>query len=621
MNLNFRNAVFTIVLILSFNLLWSQTESDSLIQARFDSLAKIPFTIKSLQADETNILNEIDTNNSLLHSKTEKGIQLNNYFSPQFHLANVHFNERIYNHGINSLHFGMSGFDKYTFLLPNKPIAEISTHRGRAFSNSQAGFGDNFDIHLIFAENFRNRLLWNFSYDKESYKGIYTNGKQKNTLFTTGIQYSGKKDKLHINVLYLDERHRMENNWGISSDTIFSDPNFTVRESALVNISTATTTIDERSIGFNADFPILSKIEVLKPVLYLKSFYTDYTFQYSDPSIDSSAKIYKSFWIDSHSIQHILKQKVWTNSLGIRLFYSDKIESKFGGRYESTIFDHDTLDTKYNIYQLELAAKYQLNNNLNFDGIAYLKILRNSSSPDINLSLQIKNQKYVNCKLSVFLKSDPIPYIYKSLVLNKTFHWQNNFENKFIKESGFAITLNTNKYLHSEINLSWSNYSNFIYLDTLSFPTEISNINKFNFHIHLPLSWKRLQFNSRFNYELFNPDPGHFSGWNSSHRLSTKLSLFKKVVNAEIGASILVYDYKHKFNFNPIIQLFHASEIPNDLIYSVGMFMYFQVSDFKFLIDVDNLDSFWLKERPSLVRSYPIYDFFFKFGLQWKFLN
>lgn len=235
----------------------SQSQTDSLLELRNDSVAKIPLIVKSFQADQANLQIVVDSNSSFLHTDTDFGRSLNNFNSPQFRLSNVNYSMRIYENGINSMNFRMTGFDNYTFLFPNKPIAEIATHRGKAFANSQAGFQDNFDIHLVFAENFRNRVLWNFSYDRNDYLGIYTNGLQESSLFTTGVQYTGQKDKFHINILYLDERHTIQDNWGIRTDSVFSDPNYSIRESVPVKVTIASTNITERSIGLNFDFPYL----------------------------------------------------------------------------------------------------------------------------------------------------------------------------------------------------------------------------------------------------------------------------------------------------------------------------------------------------------------------------
>lgn len=614
-------ALILILLVTCCPNLFAQTESDSLQQLRFDSLARIPLLIYRFQADLVEARIQVDSNSSLLRQNEFNEINLNNFNSPQLHLSNYRHSDKLYDHGINSMNFSMTGFDNYSFISPNKPYAEIATHRGRAFSNSQATFSDNIDIHLIFAENFRNKLLWNFSYDKDNFKGIYANSRQKNSLFTTGVQYTGKTDKFHLNVLYLDERHTIENNWGISSDTIFNNPNYDIRESVPVNNTIALTTSYDRSIGVNTDFPINIHSDIFHPVVYFKTFYTDYSYRYTDSGIDSIKQSTQPFHIDSSNLNNLLTQKIWTHSAGIRLFANSKMETKIGFRYEYQSYDHDTFPLNRNVYQFEASGKYNINTNFDLNAKLALKHFQESLSPDLRIGLNIGNQTNIYGQINAFITSDPIPYIYRKLIINKKFFWQNDFQNNFIRETGISFTLNTEKWIHSSIHVSWSELSNFIFLNSFSFPISQDGIQKLNIGINLPIRFKWITLNSQFNYHSLNPDPSHFTGWNSNHQLSFNRSLFKKVVNAELGASLKLYDYKYKYNFNPVIQLFYPSDLPNKMIYSLGVFMHFKVSDFQLLLDLDNIDSFWIKNRPSLVEKYPFYDFYLNFGLQWTFLN
>jgi hypothetical protein len=152
-------------------------------------------------------------------------------------------------------------------------------------------------------------------------------------------------------------------------------------------------------------------------------------------------------------------------------------------------------------------------------------------------------------------------------------------------------------------------------------PAHIENPGHLKLLINLPLDYKWIHLHSTLNYEHLDPDPANYSGWYSSHQLWFNTSLVKKVMKADFGIKLDYYNYPFLKQFNPVLQLYYTSSISNDPFYSLGIFMHFHVSDFTFIIDVDHLDSYWIKNRPFLVASYPVYDFFFKFGLNWKFLN
>lgn len=596
-------------------------ESDSLKLSRSDSLAKIPLQILAFAADRAQYKNALDTNASFLLSHRSNEIGLHNFYSPRFRMITDFYNQRIYDHGIHSMNFIREGFDDYQLLLPNKPIAEIATHRGRAFLNSQASFQDNFDIRLIFAENFRNRLLWNFSYDKYSYKGIYSHGLQKNTLFKTCVHYAGKKDQFHLNIIFLDERHRIENNWGIQSDSIFNNSNYDIRESAPINISTAKTNIDEKTIGFNMDFPLFRNSPDFHPVIFIKSYYSDYAFSYSDPTTDSSQVYYQNFWVDSNEINHTLKQKSWINALRFEWPSGKKFHGEMGIRHEVNLFDHDTLETHEDTYQLSANLSYQFSKGLKTKANISLKGVAGHIGTDFSLGVRHSMRDLCEGSLNLFLNSQALPYLYSSFVLNKNYVWHEPLQLDFIKETGVSLQFTWKKRIPIEITLQGSKFDHFVYLDSISQPAKRGNVGRWRVDVSLPFNFKWLRLHSDFHYSAFTPDPAHFSAWRSGHTLSLHSSLFKNVVNAEFGIALQLYDFDYRLNFNPLLQSFYSSNRINEMISSLGAFAHFRVSDFIMKLDFENLETLWKRNRPSLVNSYPFYDFFFRFGLQWKFLN
>ncbi len=596
-------------------------ETDSLRQIQLDSLNRLELSIKLFQADNPLSALQLDTNNRIIANEARPVIQLHNFFSPALKLSSTGIGKRIYTEGINSMHFRDENFDDFQFYIPSKALAEISLHRGRAFANSQAAFQDNFDIHLIFASQFRNRIVWNFSYDKDDYLGIYQHNRQKNTVFKTGVHYAGKTDQFHLNFIFRDERHTLQNNWGVVSDTFLINANFSIRESVPVNTNTATTTLFEKSIGFNLDFPIRKSTKGITAHLFVKSFYTDFNYNYFDSDTRNTSSLYQNFWVDSNSIRNILNQKIWTNALSLSFKINENLGGEFTIRNEQVLSDHDTLSYRNPVYQLSSGIHYQLFADFKLNATAGTILLNDqwAAKADLDLSWIKKQSVYASAKL--FQIATPIPYIYKRLLLNKNIFWQYDLSNEYIKETGLSVHIKTTQIIHSELNSSWSEFSNFAYLDSMSVPHFLNKVKRIRFEISLPIQIGRIELNSKFNYEYYDPDPSGISGWNSSHKVSINTFLFKKIIHAQIGSRINLYDYQKKLNYNPVLSLYYSATQSNKFIYSVGMFFHFKVSDFSLLLDVENLDSFWIKNRPSLVKGYPLYDFYFSLGIHWRFLN
>jgi hypothetical protein len=606
---------------LGITLVSAQTEADSLRQIQIDSLNRLSLVIHSFYADNSLLQSELDTNKLLITDHEEAAITLNNFYSPSFHLPGRRIKKHIYTDGINSMHYSTRSFDHFQFFNPNKTLAEIALHRVRAFSNSQAGFQDNFDIHLLFARQFRNRVLWNFSYDKDNYKGIYLHDRKKNSLFTTGIHYKSITDRFHLNLIFRDERHTYENNWGVVSDTFLLNSNFSIRESVPVNSVSAGTILFTKTIGGNLDFPLSSATTGFAPHVFIKSFYTNYCYEYSDNDTRHSEHLYRNYWIDSASIKNRLNQKKWTNSFKLNVFPRNQFEAEIGFRSEYTQMDHDTLGHNLFVYNIESHLAYEPNSSIKLSAHGNLTRFEDQLSSSAFATIRYDNMDLISCEFKLFTEAFPIPYIYRKLVLNKTLIWQADYSNEFTRETGLSTSLRLHKYLPLELQASISEFSNFIYFDSLSLPRSMDNIRNVGLKIILPIDFGKLRLDSKFNYDFYNPDQMGITGWNSTHNLSIHTSLFKKVIDARMGLRMKLYNFNNTFRYNPVLTSYQQSDLPNSFIYSAGMFFHFKISDFSLLLDFDNIDSFWLKKRPTLVHSYPLYDFYFSLGIHWRFLN
>lgn len=613
-------AVF-VCIILPF-VLTSQSKQDSLNQILKDSIQKIPLSIKVFKAFQSEIKTNIDTNNILLFNQNEGDyiLRLNNYFSPIYFPGNDIWGKRIYDHGIHSLRFNTSDLESFQFILPTKAISEISTHRGRSFTNSQSSFQDNFDLNLMFASPFKNNVLWNFSYDRQIYKGIYSHGKQKNTLFTTGVHYTNSKETFQANVLFLDERHFSEDNWGIISDSVFSDANYKIRESVPVRNNRAETNLFERSIGLNLNYNPKKQFLIFNPSLKYQLAYSLYSYNHTDPETDSLNSFYRAFVIDSF-VNNLLSQKFWSQSMILNLILNDSFYAGIGVRYEHTILDHDTLQNLRNSIQLDILTRMQIFRKFNLDSRFSLLVHKGTITPDASIKAAIIKNPQLALKAELFYNAHPIPYLFSKLVLNKKYFWDHSYNSIYSKEIGIKAHLEIHKLLPSKLYFGISRISNLPYFDSLSLPQTSESINKYGASITIPFKWKWLMLQNQFHYEFYSPDVIHLNGWHSKHQIGLHKTLFKKVVNANLGAVLRLYQYDYKLNFNPIIQSFYTSNTRNELISSVGIFMNFKISEFNFTIDVEHLDSFWKTNRPSVISNYPIYDFFFRMGITWRFLN
>lgn len=600
----------------------AQTEVDSLKKLTLDSINKIKLEI--IEFDAVNAF-EIKTMDSisdyLLQENNLPGIKLNMPHPARFWNPTQAFGHRLWDHGLHGLRFDNQAIENYRFISPNKAISEIELQRGRSFTNSQASFQDNYDLHLIFASRFRNQVIWNFSYNRQQNKGIYAFGAQENTLFNTGIFYKNLKESFSSSLVFSDERHGSQDHWGIVNDSFLLDPNFRVRESVPVNNSKAKTLQFERSVLLNLQYRFTKSNKLFNPGIRYTGFYSLFSFNYRDNGKPLDSILYNYFYVDSFTIQNYLHAKLISQKINLELINHPNIQSSVEYQLDLNNMDHDSLNQQKVvtaisfINQLKFKSRSAINTKLSpiyFDD----KIGLNAS-----VSSELIQTKWLSGQLSAMHTQSPIPYSFSYLNLNKSYFWELANSSPFITEWAAQLKLTSKGFLNAGFDLKFSNYSNFVYFDSTAHPKTGSSIAKTALQLHLNFNARKWNTHNQFYLESYQPDPAHLNGWHSDHTISYNQHIFKKIVQSEFGLQFKLYQFDYKFNFNPILQSFYSSNLSNDFLYTMGLYMHFNISDFKLSLYADQLDSFWNEKRPSLVKNYPLYDFYFRFGITWKFQN
>lgn len=600
----------------------AQIEVDSLKKLTLDSINKIKLEIIQFDAVNAFEIRSIDSFTSyLVQDKNLNGIQLNTPNPARFWNPTQAYGHRLWDHSLHGLRFENQAIENYRFTSPNKAISEIELQRGRSFTNSQASFQDNYDLHLIFASRFKNQVIWNFSYNRQQNKGIYAFGAQENTLFNTGIFYKNPKESFTSSLVFSDERHGSQDNWGIVNDSNLLDPSYRVRESVPVNNIKASTLQFERAILLNLQYRFTKSDKLINPTISYNGFYSLYAFNYRDSGIPLDTIRYKYFYVDSFSIYNYLHSKLICQKIKLELINHPLFQSAFEYQLDFNKLDHDSLN------QQKIVTAISFINQLKFKRLRSINTrltaiyFDNNIGLNANISSELIQSNWLSGQFMAMHTQSPIPYSYRYLNLNKSYFWEQQYSSPFIKEWAAQLKLSSKGSLNTGFDLKISNYSNYVYFDSTAHPQAASSINKIALQLHLNYSIRKWNTYNQLLFESFKPDPAHLNGWHSDHTISYNQHIFKKIVQSEFGLQFKLYQYDYKFKFNPILQSFYSSNTPNEFIYNLGLFMHFNISDFRLSLYADQLDSFWNEKRPSLVSNYPIYDFYFRFGITWKFQN
>lgn len=599
---------------------YSQQFIDSLKVPTVDSIKAVKLNLQSFSALNPEHLIELDTQNSLLPSLNKMGLALSNAYTIRLENFDHSANKRFYQHGQNSMANLKAYPENYIFILPNQAYSEVQTNRWRALSNSQAGFQDNFDIHLLFASAFRKNITWNFSYDRQIYKGIYTHEKQRNTLFTTGLNYASKSRVYQTNLVFTVEGHYLEHNWGISSDTFLRISQFSVRESVPVNNSLAFTESSNRILQSHHFIRLRKDTTLPFSKLQIRSSLARFDSDYTDKDNRQSDSLYFSFNIDS-SIHFNIEEDYWTNQLVFNLFSSRKQQIFGNFQHEWQNFKTGQSGRSRSVYKLGAKYQYILDSKINLISEFNFSLASNNSYPEINISGNYQHKKGISGILNLYHIRKPIPSLYETIFLNDSVAITSRITHSDYTTSGFQLMLKLEARLKPYFVMAYKHYDRYFYLGRNANISEHNAANLFDLRAGIELNPGIWNLILQGHYQKMSPDSLGLTGWLLESQMGIATTLFKNKVFTKLGIKCNAADYSGKPGYFPLLQWFQATGEESPIIYSVGAYAHFAVQDFQFKLDLDQIDSFWDKKGKELIYRYPIYDFMLRMAISWRFLN
>jgi len=595
-------------------------------QLRPDSTEKIPsqprpnLQLLRFPASDPLTPEGLDTGKHLLQMARSPTLAINNAFSPAFTPFDLAPDDRLFFHGFNAARDGKPGTRTYFFLRPNQALTEISTNRWRALGNSQAGFQDNFDLRLLFASNFRHDLLWNFSYDREIYKGIYTHGKQRNTAFTTGLHFGAPGKKFTFNLLFSETGRYREDNWGIASDTLLRQPQYSVREAVPVNNDLALTESNERSFGFNLLYNPSGNNSQRTPLLSLHAHLTTFKLKYSDADITGDSSLYGIYYIDS-SIAMDFRQELGSLGLQARVFElkSHRLTAKLNyenqydlwgiplERREAIALGMEYAATLLPVWQLVTSGR------LSVSGNEIYSAFRATADGSWMRKMWIRSSLEYGVR--------PPPSLHRMFALNDSIPFPISIEKEKISTLDGSVMLNFELKLKPGVRIHYRHYNQYHYLNTAAQPAANDASALVEVATSLKPSLGPVDLGLEIQYRSLSPDSIGISGWSACGNAAFRWQFLKGKGKSRIGLKATAAKYDQMLAFYPLLQQFHGTGIPGKFAYTTGAFAHFEIQGFRFNLNFENMESLWTSVRPMLVRSYPFYDFSLHMNIVWRFLN
>ncbi len=540
---------------------------------------------------------------------------LNNLGSP-FAIYNPESHYEAYGHGFKASLPHYFDFWNFGFVYPNKSLTDINYKQGRSILNSQTTFQNNYHLNLLFAHVFKNNVNFNLKYNKLNHEGIYQNQRQKHSALASGMRYQSKDEKFNLQIMYIWNLSKSEESNGISDDSLLALTNFRIRNSIPV-FSAALKNIGEQQIGISYQQQFKSGNPLFNLALRLYHKYSEFRYAFTDNAPIGAQHQYRFFLVDSALLKINYVQDVLTNGIRMDLLQTKTLNLGIDLRYDYVTNDYDTALFHTNVFKFTAYSHLKFLPAIPIQ-LKYSLFQRSSRTAQmLDASFEYQHRDLGKLKLGWFLHQ-----YYPTIIEERMF--VNNIpirdQNLLMPvAAGLEADLASHKKYLPKFQLRYSNYFNFIFYDTAAnIQQRLSPMHGIEFEVMYALKWKWIFLQNRAISQNYMPDAFNLNYWFSEHQLGIQLHLFKKVLYLQACAYAQIRDVKKQLFFQSPTGILYPSNNDFHPYMSNGLRFQIRVLSFEAHLDLDHLDSFWNKKRPSIVALYPMFDFYLRLGLRWR---
>lgn len=516
------------------------------------------------------------------------------------------------------------------------------------FTEIEYMMGDKKEQHLevLFCREFLPNFFITLNYDIDFSPGSYKRSKIQNSFFNGNLRYNTKNDRYGVIAYYFHDKIDIQENGGITYDSIFVDNIEDDRSIIDVNLTDATNLIKISGFSVNQYFNILGpriknvhdstlkkrKIDVGRinhhfayqgnKYVYEDSKPLSHFYQNYDPIIDST-KTFDSIYF------HNIKNVIYWNTLGYKKYNDDipfyltfGIEHNF--TYHAGYYDYNLQErfNKQNLSNLRAKAGIIINlfKSTRISGNAEL-ITNGYQAGDFFIKGQWKQflgtykKNFGALKFDVNVNRQSADW-FEEYYYSNNFRWDNDFN-----PSASLLLQCSYELPFLEIGIKQNIISNYIYFGTNAKPQQYSG--------SLSVSSLYSTFNVKLNKFEFvgfaslqatnNEDIIHLPRFQGKIKLAYNINLVKNISMMQPSIVINYFTEYYADAYMPALRTFY---LQNDV--KVGNFPYidlcvtFKIKRANIFVQYTNMYSLVRDYRYFTTPHYPMRDSRFCLGVNWR---
>lgn len=550
--------------------------------------------------------------------------------------------------------FGFHQFDFY--ILKSENIRFYNTTKPFTDLTFALGKKEEQFFKLLHTQNIKPNFNFSVDMQKISSDGLYKQQKTGNIATNISSWYQTPNKRYNVLLNFIYNKITAQENGGIDTDTLFEDAYFnktlySQRKTVPVRLDNAENRWREKSAGIvqSLDFGkseekkindstsfkiVFPKSRIQHSFQYRTASYTYLDEFPPDSGFYPIAYFGYEITLDS---SHLYS---YSNSLSFQ-YLGNKSHKEDTVIYSQNVFEAGINYDVFKIYQspsydnlfsdtsLEnISAKLFFGNNpskkskflysLKGDYIVW-GYNENDFSATANLGYDF-SEKFGEIKFHASLQQSNPSWISHHYFGNN-FWWNNNFLKT--KTTAFGITYLLPKH-HLELELTQYSIDNYLYWDSISLPKQASeNLQASVFCLKKNFVWRNLHLNNFVAAQFFSNEKYiHNTPFISIQSWFYQNHFFKKVLFAQIGFDIRYSANYYADAYMPVTGQFYLQNRKELKFYpAADFFINMKIRRARLFFKLENLNNLFFGSGYYSIPYYPMPDWNFKAGINWRFYN
>jgi hypothetical protein len=512
--------------------------------------------------------------------------------------------------------------EKRTFLLSEK-----------MFSNVQYSNGVNRENYLLanFTRSFGKLLNLGFSFNRDVSEGFYARQRNVFTDMSVFTTFRSKDDRYKAALMFDYSNLRVEENGGITNDTLFEDNLTSGRSFIPTNLSQSSNHWKGFDLGLEHRFFLtkedsLTRVKRYRPAISHSFSVANHSMIYRNVP-DVASGFYENIFADTVTTYDSTRVLSVINAFRFELVKSDSVTDKVvntlavGARHQFHRVSYDSVfvDGIHNVSVLgnvngKLFGKVDWKAAGNFMVYGYnIWDLKIDGQFDYSTG-ESHFSAFVNYSL---FRPD---YVSDNYISNH-FVWDNSWVQTQHLKTGFV-------YEQTKLRFKGT-FTYHILDDLVAYGTDRSpyQSNKVNqlmvlrLQEHFRMRWFHVVLDGAVQFKLSGDDIRVPLALGRG-MIYYQNDLFKKKLRLQIGAEVSYSMAYYANNYNPALSEFHIQNERQVGNYPfIDVFLNIRIKKLRAFFKVQHLNAGWLSYTYYHVPHYPVNDLAWKFGINWAFLD